>query len=57
LTRFWSVTFEKLDEYFLKDSDSKKVYAILCLYFFTYSIDANGDRNPRFASFYSDLYT
>lgn len=29
-------------------SDHKKIYCLLCLYFFTFSVDLQGERNPRF---------
>lgn len=37
------------DDYFVKGSDSKKIYCLLCLYFFTFTVDVIGDRNPRYA--------
>lgn len=56
-TIFLSVYLFSPDEYFLKGNDSKKIYAILCLYFFAYSIDSNGDRNPRYKSSEKDTST
>ena len=32
----------------MKGNEYKKIYCLLCLYFFAYSIDTNGDRNPRY---------
>ena len=31
----------------MKESEEKKIYALLCLYFFAYWVDNSGERNYR----------